>query len=311
MTIQPKKLILANPLSPGDILMSTSAVRDLHKAWPGRYLTDVRCPAMEVWYNNPYITPINDDDPDAKKITMGYDDIHISGWSGRPFSVAYTRYLEKKLSIKIPYTTLRPDIYLSQDEMLWPSPAVTLAGYEGPYWIINAGTKFDYTLKYYPFHQEVVDKLAGKVQFVQIGLKEHNHKALNGVIDLRGKTNIRELYRLSYHAEGAVCAVSFQMVIQAALSKPCVVVAGGREGVRWQLYADHRYLYTNGALPCCQYDGCWKSKIKDCLNVEDGVPKCMRLITPDMIVAAILMYYDGGRLTWQKPTPFVVNASAQ
>jgi hypothetical protein len=49
------KLILANPLAPGDILMSTSAIRDLHKAYPGEYVTDIRCPTgcEQIFYNNP------------------------------------------------------------------------------------------------------------------------------------------------------------------------------------------------------------------------------------------------------------------
>lgn len=291
-----KKLILSNPLSPGDILMSTSAVRDLHKAWPGEYLTDVRCPAMDIWKNNPYITHIDDGDPEARKIRVNYSDINNSGWSGRPFAAAHTKDLAAELGIEIPYTSLRPDIFLTQDEILWPSPVVVHHGYEGKYWIINAGVKNDYTLKYYHRYQEVVDMLAGKIQFVQVGQLEHNHPQLKGVLDLRGKTSLRDLFRLSYHAEGALCAVSLQMVVMMALDKPCVVVAGGREGVRWQLFPPHRYLYTNGALTCCRFDGCWKSKLADCVNQKDGVPLCMDLITPEMIVQAIDMYYKGGRL---------------
>jgi hypothetical protein len=43
-----RKLILRNFQSPGDILMLTAAVRDLHRAHPGEFLTDVRtsCPGL-------------------------------------------------------------------------------------------------------------------------------------------------------------------------------------------------------------------------------------------------------------------------
>ena len=37
-----RKLILRNFQSPGDIVMLTAAVRDLHRAHPGEFLTDVR-----------------------------------------------------------------------------------------------------------------------------------------------------------------------------------------------------------------------------------------------------------------------------
>jgi ADP-heptose:LPS heptosyltransferase len=39
------RLILRSFQSPGDVVMLTAAVRDLHRACPGRYQTDVRTPA--------------------------------------------------------------------------------------------------------------------------------------------------------------------------------------------------------------------------------------------------------------------------
>ena len=55
-----KKLILTSNQCPGDIVMMTAAVRDLHAAHPGKYLTDVRTPHPDIWRNNPHITPIPD-----------------------------------------------------------------------------------------------------------------------------------------------------------------------------------------------------------------------------------------------------------
>ena len=283
-------------------MISTNAIRDLHLAYPGEYETDIRVPkgAEEIFANSPYITPIASNDPEAERIKLEYPEIHRSGWSGRPFARAHTLFLAEKIGRPIPHTSLRPNIYFSQDELLWPNPVIVNYGYEGDYWIINAGIKNDYTLKYYPYYQEVVDKLQGKIKFVQVGQLQHDHKPLQGVIDMRGKTSLRELFRLSLRAQGAVCAVSLQMVVQMALEKPCVVVAGAREGVRWQLFPPHRFLYVNGALECAKYDGCWKSKKQECVDLvatRDGqIPRCMTLITPDMIVENILMYYKGGRL---------------
>lgn len=295
-----QKLILSNPLAPGDILVSTCAIRDLHKAHPGEYLTDVRVPTgcEQIFENNPYITPIRDAEKGIKHIRLDYSDIHNSGWSGRPFVGAHTLDLAKNLGIEIPMTSLRPEIYLSESEKSWPSPVFNEYGYEGRYWIINAGVKNDYTLKYYHNYQTVIDMLKDEVKFVQVGQLEHNHPALEGVLDMRGKTDLRQLFRLSYHAEGSVNAVSLQMVIMAALHKPCVVVSGGREPVRWQLMPDHRFLAVNGALECCRFDGCWKGKRSECVNMTDaGNPLCMEMIRPEDIVRAVELYYIGGVLT--------------
>ena len=44
----PRRLILSNRQSPGDVLMLPAAVRDLHRSYPGQFETDVRtsCPAL-------------------------------------------------------------------------------------------------------------------------------------------------------------------------------------------------------------------------------------------------------------------------
>ena len=49
----PRKLILTCSLSPGDIVMLTAAVRDLHQTYPNEFVTDVRTPCPAIWENNP------------------------------------------------------------------------------------------------------------------------------------------------------------------------------------------------------------------------------------------------------------------
>ena len=60
-----RKLILRNGQSPGDIVMLTAAVRDLHSTYPGQFQTDVRTACPELWENNPYVTALSDDDPEV------------------------------------------------------------------------------------------------------------------------------------------------------------------------------------------------------------------------------------------------------
>jgi len=323
-----EKIVLVNDLSPGDILIMSIALRSLHKAHPGKYITDVRTPCNEIYQNSPYITHIDVPDPaaankaiedlkkneslppvlvgDTKYIISHYPLIHISGMSGLPFADGHRMFLAQKLGIDIPRTGMKPDIFFSKEELSLPRQV------EGKYWIINAGVKNDYTLKYYPYYQQVVDLLKDKIKFVQVGHSAHTHPLLDGVIDLRGKTNLRQLFLLSKYAEGAICPVSMQMVIMAALSKPCVVVSGAREGVRWQLNPDHRFLYTNGALKCAVYDGCWRSRIEECtFKAENKTPMCMELIRPEDIARAVEIYYLGGVLRYENEKPVILNLKGE
>jgi len=315
------KLILCNRLAPGDILVSTNALRDLHKAYPGKYQTEMRTPCNVIFENNPYYTKLSYDENEYQKferelhkgdkngatfvlgedilvIDLHYPIIHTSGEVGQHFGYGHTEWLEEVLEVKIPKTSIRPEIYLSQTEREWLSPVLVTTGYDKPYWVINAGSKGDYTLKQYPQYQGVVDLLKDKVKFVQIGLRGHNHIPLNGVIDMVGKTDDRKLYRIINGALGVLTCVSYPMHIAAAFSKPCVVVAGGREGTRWELYPNQQFLYVNGCLPCAPYDGCWKSKFEDCTNKVDNIAKCMTMITPHDIVRSIERYYQGGILSY-------------
>ena len=315
-----RKIVMVNRLAPGDILVMTNALRDLHKAFPNVYQTDARTPCNDIFANNPYVTKLSYDDSkypeldaffqkdssmipekhvarigDVLFIDMHYPMIHSSGVSGRHFSEGHRGWLEQILGVKIPQTYLHPEIYLNQDEKNWVSPIVVKKGYSKPYWAINAGSKGDYTLKQYPYYQEVVDLLVGKVQFVQIGDNSHNHAPLNNVIDMRGQTpSLRDLFRVIDKSKGVVTCVSLPMHAAAALKKPCVVVAGAREGTRWELYPSHQFIYVNGCLPCATYDGCWKSKQPDCINKVGDVAKCMTLITPQDVVRSVERYIDGG-----------------
>jgi len=58
-----RKLILTNYQPPGDVVMLTAAVRDLHRCHPGQFLTDVRTDYPQLWENNPYLTPLDLDEP--------------------------------------------------------------------------------------------------------------------------------------------------------------------------------------------------------------------------------------------------------
>lgn len=330
----PKNLLLINRLSPGDILVMTNAIRDLHLAWPGKFKIDVRTPCPDIFKNNPHITKLQYDEAeycntntwfasnpgktkmlgDIMCIDMQYPLIHQSGARGAHFAEGHREFLEDTLGIKIPQTKIRPEIYLTEfEKAIWATGVLgNNMGYKGKYWVINAGSKSDYALKQYPYYQEVVNLLKDKIQFVQIGVKNHLHKPLEGVIDMVGKTdNLRDLFSLIYKAEGVLTCVSLPMHVAAAFKKPCVVVAGAREGTRWELYPNHRFIYVNGCLPCADYDGCWRSKTAECTTKVNGVPKCMSLIKPEEVAREVERYYEGGILKYDIKKPVILNLKGE
>ena len=293
-----RKLILRNFQSPGDIVMLTAAVRDLHLSYPGRFVTDVRTSCPALWENNPYLTRLEERAKGVEVIECGYPLIQQSNQGPFHFIHGFTQNLGEQLQLNIRPSLFQGDIHLSAAEKGWVSQVEEITGRGTPFWIIVAGGKRDFTAKWWATerYQQVVDYFRGWILFVQVGEAGHYHPALSGVLDLRGRTDIRQFVRLMHHAQGVLCPVTFAMHLAAAVevkdvrgskfkvpssteararrtlhlepgtwnrspaNRPCVVVAGGREPSQWEAYPHHQYIHTIGALPCCAHGGCWKSR---------------------------------------------------
>ncbi|MGH7140201.1 MAG: glycosyltransferase family 9 protein, partial [Pirellulales bacterium] len=319
------QLVLQSFQSPGDVVMLTAAVRDLHLAHPGRFQTDVRTSVPALWENNPYVTPLDAATLSVKTVEMHYDLINQCNTLPYHFVHGYVQHLERQLGIDIPVTSFHGDIHLAPDEKQWMSQVEEL-GFDGAFWIVMAGGKHDFTAKWWNpgSYQEVVDHFRGRIQFVQCGEDGHFHPPLDGVINLVGKTDARQFIRLMYHAAGVLCPVTYAMHLAAAVeTKPgrpshraCVVIGGGREPPHWEAYPHHQYISTVGALPCCQNGGCWRSR---CQTVGDGdakdqqgalcerpvqvspqlrIPQCMEMITAEDVIRRIELYYEGETLAY-------------
>lgn len=340
--IMKRKIILYNYQSPGDILMLTAAVRDLKRAHWDKFVIGVDTSCGEIWENNPYINPdLTKDVKDAEVIHCEYPLIHQSNQTPYHFIHGFRKFLEEKLEVDIPVkkhnnsnqNVFCGDIHLSKDELNDKDWARRVHGLEDGFWIMLAGGKYDFTAKWWDpaCYQAVVDHFQGKIQFAQCGEPSHWHPPLDNVVNLIGKTNLREFIRLIYHSSGVVCPITFAMHAAAAIpmktippqNRPCVVIAGGREPAQWEQYPHHRFLSTNGALDCCDNGGCWKSRcqkvgdgdekdVKDLciypvqLNNKLSIPKCMQMISHHDVINAIDMYYKGGVLKY-KNTPKIVH----
>jgi ADP-heptose:LPS heptosyltransferase len=328
-----RKLILKSNLSPGDIIMLTAAVRDLHLSYPGQFLTDIRTSCAQLWDYNPYITSLSINDRNVEIIDCKYPLINQSNQLPYHFIHAYRMHLNETLNLNIQPHAFKGDIHLRDQEKEWMSQIDEITGVSGTrFWIIVSGGKTDYTNKWWDPNrfQEVVDYFKGRIQFVQVGaqIEQHVHPPLNNVINLVGKTDLRQIVRLMYHADGVICGVTMLMHLAAAVEtkpghpkdRPCVVIAGGREPVQWESYPSHQFLHTQGSLPCCENGGCWRSRVERLNDGEEQdnnlctrpvinengrkLPECMNMIRSKDVIRAVESY-----LAFERPPQEIKNSS--
>jgi ADP-heptose:LPS heptosyltransferase len=318
-----QKLILRHFRSPGDIVMLTAAVRDLHHCHPGRFITDVRTTCPALWENNPHLKALEEKDPAVRVLDCEYPLINRSNDAPYHCLHGFIEFLNDQLGLQIKPTRFHGDIHISEAEKKWCSQVHELTEEDTPFWLVAAGGKYDVTVKWWESqrYQAVVDHFRGKILFVQVGSLQHYHPKLEGVLDLRGKTDLRQLVRLVHHAQGVLCPVTALMHLAAAVPtrlgrpphRPCVVVAGGREPVHWEAYPHHQFIHTLGALPCCQDGGCWKARTTPlhdgeehdknlCVDVVGELPRCMHLITPEEVIRRIELYFQRGVARYLTPS---------
>ncbi len=291
----------------------TAAVESLHLSYPGKFLTDVRTSTPEIFDCNPWITPINEDDPEAIQIDLSYSR-YITQANRLPhnFLGCYTDHLSSVLGIPIKLQVNRPLLYLVDAEKEWLRVSRFFPKDNQkpqPIWLICAGSKSDYPAKQWPveYFQKVVDSFS-EIRWVQIGSDEqgeypHTHPHLDHCDNLVGKTGHRDLHRLVYHAAGCLGGITYLMHVAAALEKPYICLAGGREPATWINYPKQHHLHTIGQLPCCENQSCWKSRLKPIGDGHDmpeklcdrpkfdelkmPVGECMTLIHPEEVIAII------------------------
>lgn len=306
-------VILKNFQSPGDLVMLTAALRDLHLSHPKKFRTEMETSCPALWQHNPYVSKIEKHKEKFTVVKCEYPLIHESNRGSHHFIHGFIKHLEKSLEVPIRPTAFKGDIHLSSAEKSWMSQVNEITGEDTRFWIIVAGGKNDFTIKWWSHQrwQSVVDHFKGRLLFVQVGEGKHHHPPLKDVLDLRGKTDFRQLIRLVYHADGIICPVTSLMHLSAAVEykrnpqayRPCVVVAGGREPNQWEAYPGHQFLHTIGMLPCCASGGCWKSRTvplgdkdaKDspaslCKSVINDLPQCMDMITAEQVIHSIELY---------------------
>lgn len=122
--------------------------------------------------------------------------------------------------------------------------------------------------------QAVVDRLAGSLEFVQIGSPAD--PPLRGVSDLRGKTSLREAAAVLAQARLFLGLVGFTMHLARAIECPAVIVYGGREPAEFTGYPCNANIALRPpCAPCWQRNGC------------DFAHACMEGISSTEVTAAV------------------------
>jgi hypothetical protein len=123
-------------------------------------------------------------------------------------------------------------------------------------------------------YQAVVDQLRGQYDFVQLG--DARDPLLEGALDLRGKTSLRESAAILSQSLLLVGQVGFLMHLARGVDCRSVIVYGGREHPYQSGYICNENLYTPlHCSPCWLQNTCAYDRL------------CMKEISAEQVVEAI------------------------
>lgn len=168
--------------------------------------------------------------------------------------------------------TLRPYFHLRDDELAkaaWANDQIAIqsSGLGGQMLMRNK--------QWFPERfQDVVNRLKDRFQFVQVG--SASDPALDGVVDLRGKTRIRESAAILANCRLFLGNVGFLMHLARAVECPSVIIFGGREAPWQSGYSCNVNLYS--PVPCAP---CWL------WNKCDHDRVCMDQISSNHVLRAV------------------------
>jgi ADP-heptose:LPS heptosyltransferase len=130
--------------------------------------------------------------------------------------------------------------------------------------------------------QQVINALSDQFNFVQLGSR--TDPKLDNVVDLRGKTTLRQAAAIMSNSELFVGLASGLMHLARSIDCPAVIVYGGRERPEISGYMCNKNIRTSP--PCSP---CWQR------NRCDHHRKCMTAIEADVVVAGIKQILDCDR----------------
>lgn len=277
---RPRHLVHFYGRTPGDDLMCTVVLRELKKRGRRGVWMMTRFPALF------------EGNPDADQV-VPFDGRYerMAAWTGaRDLYAHYGGHDEVNDQSPVPRhhiialicqacgvtgpVTARPYLYLRDDERA--------AGRIAPRQIAlhSSGASAHSAMKnkeWYPDRlQQVVRALRGDYTLVQLGAA--TDPPLEGCVDLRGKTTMRESAAILANSLTMLGQVGFLMHLARAVDRPAVIIYGGREKPWQSGYSCNTNLATDP--PCSP---CWRWNA--CHNPVERL--CMRMVQVDHVVEAV------------------------
>ena len=259
----------------GDALMCTPAIRALKNANPRcriHFYTDYPDAVRGLWYIDE-ISPTKKRPPTT--IWMGYED-------EVPQSCHLARIMGKRLGVCV--KDVRPDCCV--DQKLVEQLRKTWRELRRPRVLAQRRASLFTPNKNWP--DESWDTLIGALlkiaTVIEIGenSESHVHFARPNYIDLRGKTDVKQLVASIAAADILVAPVSGPVHIASAVRTPAVVILGGYELPENTAYPGNKILYT--PIECSP---CW-------LRTPCPIDReCLRRISPGSVLRAIEEVWRG------------------
>jgi ADP-heptose:LPS heptosyltransferase len=263
--------------SPGDDLMCSAVFRELKKR--GTRSLALATPFPALFQNNRDVDQI-----------IGHENPRLNHWSqlGLPLrALTYTSYDPLTDADKPPsehaLTTicrlaglkgkveLRPYLFLTKAEFAAGKIAENQVVIQSS---SLASVNAMRNKEWYPQRfQEVCIELRSDLSVVQLGAA--SDPRLEGAIDLRGKTTMRQSAAILANSLAFVGLVGFMMHLARAVDCRSVIVYGGREKPTQTGYVANKNLYSQ--VRCAP---CWLR------NPCDFDRKCMDMITTQQVIAA-------------------------
>src|SRR5690242_15741887 len=134
----PHTFVLHNPWALGDTVCLSALVRDIHRAYPGKYRLVMSGHYKAHWKNSPHCTV--SDGPSGQLVQLGYvEGIKAAGRGERHHFLSYFhKDFSRKTGLVVPVTEPRGEIFLSQSEK-------NNRPFPDRYWVVVAGGKLDMT----------------------------------------------------------------------------------------------------------------------------------------------------------------------
>jgi ADP-heptose:LPS heptosyltransferase len=230
------------------------------------FYTDYPDVVRGLWYLDE-VSPTDKRPP--RSIWMGYED-------ELPRRCHLAKIMGKRLGVRVKDVT--PDCYV--DVRLVEQLRSTWQDLPRPHILVQRRASYFTPNKNWPdaSWEALIGVMSTTATVIEIGEKSegHVHVSSSNYIDLRGKTDLRELVASIAAADILVAPVSGPVHIASAVRTPAVVILGGYELPENTVYPGNRVLYTP-----MQCSPCW---LKTPCPIDR---ECLRRISPETVQEAI------------------------